>query len=145
MTELRYNRYFNVAWWAHMVGFAAVGVLPMFIPWHDWHWVGLLLLVTFLFVEYVSKGARHEGQYSTTLTAWVFWKLERHKVARILLGAAIALVAWGRLPEWGVWWLTFNRVVGVFLLAWLPLHYSERGFRGVVEDFMYNVFGVRLW
>lgn len=140
MAERRFNKHFDAAWWFTVAGFLAVGVLPTWVPWAGWPGLALGLLALFLVAEYVSQAVGR-----STLTAWLFWRLEEYKVARILVGVLFALIAWERLPDWGVWYITFNRVVGVFLMAWLPMHYTERGFRGPIEDFFYDTLGVRLW
>lgn len=140
MEKRRFNQYFDTLWWLHIAGFLAVGVLPMLIPWSDWHWVALLMGWGFVLVEYASKAVGR-----STLTAWVFWRLEAYTLVRILLGVLIALIAWERLPEWGWRWLTFNHVVGLFLAAWLPMHYTKPGFRGLIEKYFYRWFGIRLW
>jgi len=130
----RIQRHFDVVWWLIVAGIFAVGLMPFALPWAGWQWVALVLLILFVIVEYLSKAVGR-----STLTAWVHWYLRDHRWARIWLGIFFALVCFVRLPD------VLNVVMGVYFFAWLPPHYSEPGFRGMVDEFFYRAFGVRLW
>lgn len=80
-------------------------------------WAVIIGNIVFLAVEYVAGDTHLEGYY----TGFFWFKISSDKF-RWLCGLWLALLDLWRLPH------PINWVVGLFLFAWLPMHYAVKRF-----------------